>query len=55
MRFLPSVPRAGSAPEKKIWPWLLAGTHILRVETAGLAGAAAILALCEERAVDELD
>jgi hypothetical protein len=27
----------------------------LRVETAGLAGAAAILALCEERAVDGPD
>jgi len=37
------------------WHPIRLSTHILRVETAGLAGAAAILALCEERAVDGLD
>ena len=37
------------------WHPIRLSTHILRVETAGLAGAAAILARCEERAVDELD
>jgi 16S rRNA (uracil1498-N3)-methyltransferase len=37
------------------WHPIRLSSHILRVETAGLAGAAAILALCEERAVEGLD
>jgi len=37
------------------WHPVRLSSHILRVETAGLAGAAAILALCEERDVDGLD
>ena len=37
------------------WYPIRLGTHILRVETAGLVGAAAILARSEERADDGLD
>ena len=54
-------PEGGFSPEEEDlalaagWHPIRLSTHILRVETAGLAGAAAILALCEERAVDGPD
>jgi 16S rRNA (uracil1498-N3)-methyltransferase len=56
-------PEGGFSPKEEElalasgWQPIRLSSHILRIETAGLAGAAAILALCEEKEqmVDELD